>query len=60
MISHAELYNAAELKAHATALLGAAGLDSDKAVTVAEVLVEGDLLGHTTMALLCCRAILVK
>lgn len=51
MTSNAELYNAAELIVHATALLGAAGLDSEKAATVAEVLVEGDLLGHTTHGL---------
>jgi LDH2 family malate/lactate/ureidoglycolate dehydrogenase len=35
----------------ATALLGRAGLDADKARVTAEVLVEGDLLGHTTHGL---------
>ncbi len=42
---------ASDLVAFATALLSRAGLDSDKATTVAEVLVEGDLLGHTTHGL---------
>jgi L-lactate dehydrogenase len=36
---------------HATALLRAAGLDADKAGTVAAILVEGDLLGHDTHGL---------
>lgn len=35
----------------ATRLLSCAGLDADKAGTVAEVLVEGDLLGHDTHGL---------
>ena len=37
----------ADLVALASALFRRAGLDPDKAGTVAEVLVEGDLLGHT-------------
>jgi LDH2 family malate/lactate/ureidoglycolate dehydrogenase len=42
---------APDLVAFATALLVAAGLEPAKAATVAEVLVEGDLLGHTTHGL---------
>src|SRR4051812_17276161 len=42
---------AESLIAFATALLTRAGLDADKARTVAEVLVEADLLGHTTHGL---------
>ena len=42
---------AAELIAFAAALLTRAGLDADKAQTVAEILTEGDLLGHTTHGL---------
>lgn len=45
------LYPAAELIAFATTLLVRAGLDHDKAAAVAETLVEGDLLGHTTHGL---------
>ena len=41
-------YRTSELLAFATALFRCAGLDPDKAGTVAEILVEGDLLGHTT------------
>jgi L-lactate dehydrogenase len=44
-------YAAAELTAFAHALLTQVGLPSDKAQAVAEVLVEGDLLGHTTHGL---------
>lgn len=51
MPSHTDLYDAADLAAYAAALLDRAGLDHDKALTVAEVLVEGDLLGHTTHGL---------
>jgi L-lactate dehydrogenase len=43
--------SAAVLTAYATALLAAAGLDREKAEAVAEILVEGDLLGHTTHGL---------
>ena len=39
------------LVAYATALLARAGLDADKAAVVAEMLTEGDLLGHTTHGL---------
>ena len=39
------------LTAFATELLARAGLDADKAVAVAGILVEGDLLGHTTHGL---------
>ena len=42
---------AADLVAFARGLFRKAGLDEDKAGTVAEVLVEGDLLGHTTHGL---------
>jgi LDH2 family malate/lactate/ureidoglycolate dehydrogenase len=44
-------YPASELTAYATALLRGAGLDQEKAATVADILVEGDLLGHTTHGL---------
>jgi len=44
-------FPAPELRAFATALLQRAGLDADKAQAVAEILVEGDLLGHTTHGL---------
>jgi LDH2 family malate/lactate/ureidoglycolate dehydrogenase len=44
-------YRAADLVAFAAAVFRAAGLDEAKARTVAEVLVEGDLLGHTTHGL---------
>jgi LDH2 family malate/lactate/ureidoglycolate dehydrogenase len=44
-------YRAAELVDFAAGLFGAAGLEDEKARTVAEVLVEGDLLGHTTHGL---------
>lgn len=42
---------APDLIALAGALLTKAGLDADKAQAVAEILVEGDLLGHTTHGL---------
>lgn len=44
-------YVAAELVDFATALLRTGGLESEKATAVAEILVEGDLLGHTTHGL---------
>jgi LDH2 family malate/lactate/ureidoglycolate dehydrogenase len=44
-------YRTRELLAFATALFRCAGLDPDKSNTVAEILVEGDLLGHTTHGL---------
>lgn len=43
-----ERYDVADLVRFAAALLVAAGLDERKADVVAEILVEGDLLGHTT------------
>ncbi len=46
-----ERYAATALTDLATALLRCAGLDDDKAAVTAEVLVEGDLLGHTTHGL---------
>jgi LDH2 family malate/lactate/ureidoglycolate dehydrogenase len=42
---------ASDLLGFATALLTAAGLDQAKASAVAETLLEGDLLGHTTHGL---------
>ena len=44
-------YPARELIEFASALLRGAGLDSDKSGVVAEILTEGDLLGHTTHGL---------
>jgi LDH2 family malate/lactate/ureidoglycolate dehydrogenase len=44
-------YRAEDLVRFATALLDKAGLDPDKSKVVAEILVEGDLLGHTTHGL---------
>lgn len=44
-------YPASALIAFATSLLGRAGLEDAKATAVAEVLVEGDLLGHNTHGL---------
>lgn len=46
-----ERYRAESLVSFATALLTRAGLEGEKAVAVAEILVEGDLLGHTTHGL---------
>lgn len=47
----AACYHAHELIALAGTLLARVGLDADKAQTVAEILVEGDLLGHNTHGL---------
>ena len=44
-------YPAPGLVSFARDLLAKAGLEADKAATVAEILVEGDLLGHTTHGL---------
>ena len=44
-------YPASLLTEYATTLLTKAGLDGAKARTVAEILLEGDLLGHTTHGL---------
>lgn len=45
------VYAAQALVDFARQLLGAAGLDAGKASAVADVLVEGDLMGHTTHGL---------
>jgi LDH2 family malate/lactate/ureidoglycolate dehydrogenase len=47
----APVYRSADLVAFGARCSRRAGLDPDKAATVAEVLVEGDLLGHTTHGL---------
>jgi LDH2 family malate/lactate/ureidoglycolate dehydrogenase len=47
----APAYRHAELLALATGLLQGQGLSQDRAADVAEVLLEGDLLGHTTHGL---------
>jgi LDH2 family malate/lactate/ureidoglycolate dehydrogenase len=44
-------YSAPSLIAYARALLSSAGLEEEKADTVAAILVEGDLMGHTTHGL---------
>jgi L-lactate dehydrogenase len=44
-------YAAADLIAFAAAVLARAGLDAEKAAVVAGILVEGDLLGHSTHGL---------
>lgn len=44
-------YSAKDLVTFATTLLTRGGLDQDKAAVVAEILLEGDLLGHTTHGL---------
>lgn len=44
-------YRAEDLVRFATSLLAKAGLDADKSKVVAEILVEGDLLGHSTHGL---------
>jgi L-lactate dehydrogenase len=44
-------YDATALTRYATRLLEASGLDADKSDAVASILVEGDLLGHTTHGL---------
>ena len=46
-----ELPTASALRTYASTLLGSAGLDPEKAAVVAEILVEGDLLGHNTHGL---------
>jgi L-lactate dehydrogenase len=48
---HIDRYAVADLTGFATRLLGMAGADAEHAATVAEILVEGDLLGHTTHGL---------
>lgn len=49
-----ERYQAAALVAFAAALFGRAGMDRDKAAVTAELLVEADLMGHTTHGLQLC------
>jgi LDH2 family malate/lactate/ureidoglycolate dehydrogenase len=44
-------YGADALTSFATALLDKAGMENDKSKVVAEILVEGDLLGHNTHGL---------
>ncbi|MEI4473849.1 Ldh family oxidoreductase [Frigidibacter sp. MR17.24] len=44
-------YDRAALLAYAEALLTAGGMEPDKAATTAEVLVEGDMIGHETHGL---------
>ena len=44
-------YSVNSLQTFAQRLLAAVGLEPDKAATVADILVEGDLLGHTTHGL---------
>jgi LDH2 family malate/lactate/ureidoglycolate dehydrogenase len=44
-------YAAADLVRFTRVLLEHAGLDTDKALAVADILVEGDLLGHDTHGL---------
>jgi L-lactate dehydrogenase len=44
-------YSVVELIEFATALLRATGLEADKSGTVADILAEGDLLGHSTHGL---------
>ena len=51
MTNHSPRYAAAALVQYASQLLVKAGLDSAFAADVAQVLVEGDLLGHTTHGL---------
>lgn len=46
-----ERYAADDLIAYAEALFAAAGLDADKAAIVAPLMVEADLMGHTTHGL---------
>lgn len=41
-------YDATEMTAFAAALFEKTGMDADKAAIVAEVMLEGDLMGHTT------------
>jgi LDH2 family malate/lactate/ureidoglycolate dehydrogenase len=50
-MADAPRYIAEDLRRFATALLERTGLESDKSVAVADILVEGDLLGHTTHGL---------
>lgn len=51
MASDGARYDAAPLRTFAAALLHRAGLAAERASVVADVLLEGDLLGHTTHGL---------
>lgn len=51
MTAHAPRYSAEALHRYSLALLAAAGMPEDKSLAVADILVEGDLLGHTTHGL---------
>src|SRR3954465_9399880 len=56
----ADRYSAATLTKFATALLNRAGLEDDKSRAVADILVEGDLMGHTTHGLALLAGYLVE
>jgi L-lactate dehydrogenase len=51
VMSGPDTYAAADLRAFAAALFRTAGLDGDKPEVSAEVLVDADLMGHTTHGL---------
>lgn len=51
MTTNAPRYDASRLHAYAHDLLLAAGMPEDKAQGVADILIDGDLLGHTTHGL---------
>ena len=51
MTTSPERYDAAALRRFAAALFEHGGMEAEKAATVAEILVEGDLLGHDTHGL---------
>jgi LDH2 family malate/lactate/ureidoglycolate dehydrogenase len=51
MAPGAKLYPAADLRQFACRLFEAAGCDADKAATMAELLLEADLMGHSTHGL---------
>lgn len=53
-------YDVQKMTRFSTELLAAAGLDDDKARVVAEILVAGDLMGHTTHGLQLLAPILGK
>ena len=48
---HGLKYKVEDLKRFADSLLQAAGLSAEKSQAVGDILVEGDLLGHTTHGL---------
>lgn len=51
MTASAPRYDASRLHDYAFGLLAAAGMPDDKAQAVADILIDGDLLGHTTHGL---------